>query len=79
MSVAVLERELYTVGEAARLLRMPVSTLKWWLEGRPSEGRPPVLRPEPTGSNAVTWGEYVEAGYLREYRRRQVPLQHLRP
>jgi hypothetical protein len=49
------------------------------LDGRPAEGYPPVIRPEPTGSNAVTWGEYVEAGYLREYRQRKVSLQHLRP
>jgi uncharacterized protein (DUF433 family) len=79
MSVMVLDRELYTVSEAARLLRMPASTLRWWLDGRPAEGYPPVIRPEPTGSNAVTWGEYVEAGYLREYRQRKVSLQHLRP
>lgn len=83
MSVAVLDRELYTVAEAARLLRVPASTLKWWLEGRESSRRspayPPVVRPEPSGSNHVTWGEYVEAGYLREYRRRhEVSLQHLR-
>lgn len=79
MSMTVLDRALYTVSEAARLLRMPTSTMRWWLEGRPTEGYPPVIRPEPTGSNTVTWGEYVEAGYLREYRQRQVSLQHLRP
>ena len=27
----------------------------------------------------MTWGEFVELGYLREYRRQQVPLQRLRP
>jgi hypothetical protein len=27
----------------------------------------------------VTWGEFVEAGYLREYRAKQVTLQYLRP
>jgi uncharacterized protein (DUF433 family) len=27
----------------------------------------------------VTWGEFVELGYLREYRRKGVPLQRLRP
>lgn len=82
-SVSVLDTELYMVSEAARLLRVPVSTLKWWLEGREAGGAtvgyPPVIRPGPTGSTTVTWGEFVEAGYLREYRRRhRVPLQHLR-
>lgn len=82
-SVGVLDTPLYTVAEAARLLRVPPSTLVWWLEGRGHRGAgqsyPPVIRPEPTGSSHVTWGEYVEAGYLREYRRRhRVPLQQLR-
>lgn len=39
---------------------------------------PPILRVEPTGSSDLTWGEFIEAGYLREYRR-DLPLQRLRP
>jgi len=27
----------------------------------------------------VTWGEFVELGHLREYRRKGIPLQRLRP
>lgn len=27
----------------------------------------------------VTWGEFVELGYLRQYRRKEVPFQRLRP
>lgn len=76
MGVEVLDRELYTVGEAARLLRVPASTLRWWLEGRDQYA--PVIRPEPTGGGAVTWGEFVEAGFLREYRKSR-SLQRLRP
>jgi uncharacterized protein (DUF433 family) len=76
----VLERELYPTREAARLLRVPESTLRWWLEGRSVRGKqyPPVPREQATGSGLVTWGEFVEAGYLREYRRRDVPLGELR-
>lgn len=74
--VRVLARELYTVPEAARLLGVPPSTLRWWLEGR--DEHPPVIRPTPTGSGSVTWGEFVEAGFLREYRRRRVGLPSLR-
>lgn len=77
----LLERQLYTVGEAARLLRLPSSTLRRWLEGFTILGRSydPVIRPAPTGSDIVTWAEFVEAGFLREYRARRVSLQHLRP
>lgn len=40
---------------------------------------PPVVRPEATGVDTVTWGEFVELGYLREYRRSGASLQQLRP
>jgi uncharacterized protein (DUF433 family) len=77
MSVRVLDRELYTVSYAARILEMSPSTLRWWLEGRP--GYQPVIRPRGTGSALVTWGEFVEAGFLRTYRRKkQVSLQRIR-
>jgi uncharacterized protein (DUF433 family) len=81
MSIETLDREIYTTSRAGKLLRVPPATLEWWLEGRsgPDQSYPPVLRAEPTGSKMVTWGEFVEAGYLREYRRtHKVPLSHLR-
>ena len=37
-----------------------------------------MIRPQATGSDAVTWGEFVEAGFLREYRR-SLSLQSIRP
>jgi uncharacterized protein (DUF433 family) len=54
--------------------------LRYWLEGAERRGRyyEPVLRAAPTGDVNVTWGEMVEARYLRAYRT-QVPLQRLRP
>ncbi len=77
VSVAVLDRELYSVGYAARILGLPASTLRWWLDGRDSY--PPVIRQQPTGSSVVTWGEFVEAGFLRAYRRHKgVSLQRIR-
>ncbi len=36
----VLDRELYTEAEAARLLRLAPSTLHWWLEGGERRGGP---------------------------------------
>lgn len=82
MPVALLDRELYTVGEAARLLRVPKRTLMNWLDGNTMRGihYPPVIRADGSGGDLLTWGEFVEAAFLTEYRRvRDVPLQHLRP
>jgi len=80
-SVTTLERELYSTAEAARLLSMSSVTLKRWLEGATRKGvfYPPVLRADPRGSDVVTWGEFVEAGLLREYRSTGVLLQTRRP
>jgi uncharacterized protein (DUF433 family) len=71
MADTILDRRLYDESLAADVLRVPPSTLHWWLEGGERGGRmyAPVLRPEPTGTREVTWGELVEARYLKEYRR----------
>jgi uncharacterized protein (DUF433 family) len=79
--VALLDRRVLGVREAARQLRIPPTTLIHWLEGGERQGRwyEPVLRTEPTGARDVTWGEMVEARYLRAYRQRNVSMQQLRP
>lgn len=77
----VLEREIYTEASAARLLRVAPATLHYWLEGRQTGSKTykPVIREEPTGTNRVTWAEFVEAGLLRRYRRtHNVPMVELR-
>lgn len=76
----VLDLPLYSITEAGRLLGVRPVTLRRWLEGYEARGvaHAPIIRPEPTGSDAVTWGEFVEAGFLREYRK-GVSLQRLRP
>ncbi|MGH7511049.1 MAG: hypothetical protein ACREMZ_16520 [Gemmatimonadales bacterium] len=38
-----------------------------------------MLRSEPSPRGDVTWGEMVEADYLRAYRSKGVSLQRLRP
>lgn len=81
VALAVLDRPLYSYAEAARLLRVPTETLRRWLEGATRAGvvYPPVIREYPTGSEAVTWGEFVEAGFLRGYRSKRISLQKMRP
>jgi len=79
--VSVLEREMYSEAEAARLLEVPQSTLHYWLEGGDQRGKryKPVIRIEPGNGRSVTWAEFVEAGLLREYRRAKgVPMAELR-
>jgi len=75
----VLDREVYGMAEAARLLGLrSAARLRGWIDGYRTY--PPVIRLEPTGSDLVTWGEFVEARYLAEYRNRhRIPLQRLRP
>jgi uncharacterized protein (DUF433 family) len=81
MSVTVLERELYTEAAAARLLGVAQNTLNYWLEGGERRGKVyrPIIRVEPRGSRApVTWGEFLEAALLRQYRQLSVPMLELR-
>jgi uncharacterized protein (DUF433 family) len=80
MAVTVLDREVYSMGEAARLLGVRTQKLRGWIDGysRGATAYGPVIRPERTGNEAVTWGEFVEAGYLRAYRVRGVSLQRMR-
>ena len=77
----LLDREMYGISQAAALLGLPRLTVRGWLNGyrRGGESYPPVIRAVPTGSETVTWGEFVELAYLSEYRRENVPLQRIRP
>ena len=80
-SVSILERPVYGLSEAAGHLGLRRERVRSWLDGYERGGvrHPPVVRVEPTGDDIVTWGEFVELGYLREYRRKGVSLQQLRP
>lgn len=80
MVVTLLDRDMYTEADAARLLRVPPSTLHYWLEGGTVRGKRyrPVIRPERRGERILTWGEFIEAGFLAQYRRSDVPMRELR-
>ena len=78
---AILNREMYSEAEAARLLRLQQSTLHYWLEGGERRGKlyKPIIRGDATGHRSVTWAEFIEAGLLREYRRaHRIPMVQLR-
>ena len=79
-ATTLLDRAIYSYADVDRLNGLSPGTGKRWLEGHVRVGvfYEPVLRPEPTGANAVTWGEMVEARLLAEFRGR-VSLQRLRP
>jgi len=79
--LSVLDRPVYGISEAARHLGVGRERVRAWLDGYTRRGKiyPPVIRPEATGDDIVTWGEFVELGYLREYRHKGVSLQYLRP
>jgi uncharacterized protein (DUF433 family) len=80
--VTVPDQEMYSEVEAARLLRVPSSTLNYWLEGGTRRGRTyqPIIREVPKGGHpSVTWAEFIECGWLRQYRRiDRVPMAELR-
>lgn len=62
---------MYTEAGAARLLRLAPATLHYWLEGGERRGKTykPVIREDATGSRNVTWAEFIEASFLRQYRK----------
>lgn len=81
MADVLLDSAIYSYPDIDRLVGLHSGTARRWLEGYERGGRfyDPVLRPEPTGGDAVTWGEMVEARLLAEFRSRDVPVQRLRP
>ncbi len=78
--ITVLDRQVFTLPDAALLLRMPQATLRYWLEGGESRGTryQPIIRAEASGSTLLTWAEFVESGWLRSYRSNKVPMRPLR-
>lgn len=67
----LLERPTYLMADVDSLLQLARGTARRWIDGYERGGRiyPPVVRPDQTGDDVVTWGEFVEARLLAEYRR----------
>ncbi len=58
MTTTVLDREMYTEAEAARLLRVSPSTLHYWLEGgeRRNKTYQPIIRLSPVAVTLMSPG-----------------------
>ena len=81
MAISLLDREIYSYSDVDRLGGVHPGTALRWLDGYTRAGKfyQPVLRPERTGRDAVTWGELVEARLLAEFRDKRVSVQRMRP
>lgn len=75
------DRPLYAFSQVDRILGVKSGTSERWIDGYTRAGKihPPVIRPESTGDEIVTWGEFIEARFLAEYRDQGVPLIKMRP
>ena len=78
---SLLHREVYVMSQVDRLLDLGVGTARRWIDGYERRGRQyePLVRAETTGSDAVTWGEFVETRLIAEYRSRGVAVVRMRP
>src|SRR6476659_5612145 len=77
----LLERPIYGMAQVDRLLGLSPGTARRWIDGY-TRGRKtylPLVRPEATGEDIVTWGEFVETRFLSEYRDAGVPMVRMRP
>jgi len=79
--VSMLDREMYVFAQVDRLLDIASGTAKRWIDGyeRRSQRYEPLVRPERTGSDIVTWGEFVETRLIAEYRKWGVKVARMRP
>jgi uncharacterized protein (DUF433 family) len=79
--IRLQDRPVYGFGQVDRILGLKAGTSQRWIDGyqRAGTSYPPVIRPERTGDEIVTWGEFIEARLLTEYRDAGAPLIRMRP
>ena len=78
---SLLHREVYVMSQVDRLLDLGTGTARRWIDGYERRGRryEPLVRADTTGSDVVTWGEFVETRLIAEYRSRGVAVVRMRP
>lgn len=79
--VSLLDRPTYGLAEVDGLLGLKAGTARRWIDGyvRSDKAYPPIVRLESTGEETVTWGEFVEARLLAEYRSQGALIYRMRP
>ena len=77
----LLDRPVYRLREVDELLGTARGTARRWIDGwRPGRRRyGPLVRAERSGSDVVTWGEFVAARLLSEFGDRGIDVFALRP
>ena len=79
--ITLLDRDVYSMNQVDRLLDLSSGTATRWIDGYTRRDRryEPLVRVASTGSEIVTWGEFVEARLISEYRRQGVSVFRMRP
>ena len=79
--ITLLDRDVYSMNQVDRLLDLSSGTAARWIDGYSRRDRryEPLVRVASTGSELVTWGEFVEARLISEYRRQGVSVFRMRP
>lgn len=67
---SMLDRKVYAYAEVDRLIGLRSGTARRWINGYERGGKfyDPVLRVASSDTDWVTWGEFVEARMIAEYR-----------
>ena len=75
------DRPVYGFAQVDRILGLKPSTAERWIDGyrRGAKAYPPVIRPDQTGEEVVTWGEFIEARLLAQYRDEGALVAKMRP
>lgn len=75
------DRPVYGFTQVDRILGLKPSTAERWIDGYSRGGKeyPPVIRTERTRDEIVTWGEFIEARLLSQYRDEGALVAKIRP
>jgi uncharacterized protein (DUF433 family) len=79
--IRLQDRPVYGFGQVDHILGLKAGTSERWIDGYQRGGKtyPPVIRPERTREEVVTWGEFIEARLLAQYRDEGALVAKMRP
>lgn len=79
--VDLLDRPTYGFSQIDGILGIKPGTAARWIDGYDRHGKhyEPVIREATVGNDVATWGEFVEARMLSEYRNAGVKIIRMRP